>query len=70
MSVKEHIEAAEVCIKNADGMEDAMCATAEAQIAQAHLLAAGVILAYELLGKKRRPADVVGVGLSLLKMAK
>jgi hypothetical protein len=69
MSPGEHIEAAENSIKAADSMDDATCALAEAEIAQAHLLAAAVKIAYQLLSKKKRPADMVGVGLSLLKLA-
>jgi hypothetical protein len=70
MSPTEHIQAAENSIQKADAMDDAMCALAEAEIAQAHLMLAGLKMASALLGKGKRSADMVGMGLSLLKLAK
>lgn len=70
MSPVEHIQAAEDSIQKAEDMDDPVCALSEAQIAQAHLLAAGMKLIVGLFSKGKRPADMLNMGLTILKMAR
>jgi hypothetical protein len=49
----QHVKIAEELINTADAQDDPTCASANADVAMAHLMAAGVKLCLNLLGGKR-----------------
>lgn len=68
MNPTEHLGEADRYIQRAKDADNPQCSMAEAQIAQTHLIAAGIKMAHDLLGKGKHPA--INMGLSLLKLAK